>query len=497
MSARAPRFRRIVLALAALGMAGLGAVWLLRVPLTASAVSATLARAGATEVKFTVTDASPWRLRMENVDLNYRARPFSAREVSFERAHWWSPSLGRVSVKDARWPVAIDGSDTNPWAWASYGAAGGGGGAPAVPVDEISIDGQLVIQAAALSDQALTIGLNAKAAGAHVWSGSVTAKGPGLEFRGSGRYDTAAKAVEFQLRDIALDLAQWRGFVQRMVALPGGTWELAGKFTGEAEGKMAGKELAATARVQLREGRAKHAGTGVALEGIEADLDFTDLDHFRSKAGGVKASKLTTGDLVLSDIAATIEFTSPDGVTVHAAACSALGGKVTTEPFKLLPSQRELAATLLLDGIDVEHVLELTEDVPGKAVGKVDGKLPIRVDDGGLRLGTGWLELKKGVYAELQFNAQGLLTRGIEPKSPTFAVMRKIESGLLRLKLAELRLDVRPPDVPAGRSATLHLAGEPVDPQVKAPVRLDLNVNGPIEALLNLGLNSRVRSGVK
>jgi hypothetical protein len=32
---------------------------------------------------------------------------------------------------------------------------------------------------------------------------------------------------------------------------------------------------------------------------------------------------------------------------------------------------------------------------------------------------------------------------------------------------------------------------------VKAPVKLDLNVNGPIEALLNLGLNSRVRSGVK
>jgi hypothetical protein len=90
-----------------------------------------------------------------------------------------------------------------------------------------------------------------------------------------------------------------------------------------------------------------------------------------------------------------------------------------------------------------------------------------------------------------------MLTRGIDPKSPTFAVMQKVESGLLRLKLGELRLDVRPPDAPAGRSATLHLAGEPTDPQVKAPVQLDLNVNGPIEALLNLGLNSRVRSGVK
>ena len=497
MAAAPNHLRRLVLALGALFTLALGVLWLTRVPLTASVISATLARAGATEVRFDVTDASPWRLRMENVDLRYLARPFSAREISFERAHWWSPSLGRVSVKEARLPVTIDGSDTNPWAWASYGTVGGGGSAPAVPVEEISIDGQLVIQAAALPDQALTIGLDAKAAGAQGWRGTVTAKGPGLEFRGSGRYDTAAKAVEFQLRDIALDLSRWHGFVQRMVVLPGGTWELAGRLTGSAEGKIAGKEFAATAQVQLREGRAKHTGTGVAVEGIEADLEFTDLDHFRSKPGAVRAAKLTTGDLALTDIAAEIEFAGWDRVVVHGAAFSALGGKVTTEPFRLAPSQRELAATLLLDGIDVEQVLALTEDLPGRATGRVDGRLPIRVDDGELRLGTGWLELKKGVQAELQLNAQGMLTRGMDPKSATFQVMQKVESGLLRLRLGEMRLEVRPPDAPPGRSATLRLAGEPADPQVKAPVKLDLNVNGPIEALLNLGLNSRVRSGVK
>lgn len=496
MAVSSSRIRRVALALGALITLAVGALWLTRVPLTASVISATLARAGATEVKFDVTDASPWRLRMENVDLRYRARPFSAREISFERTHWWSPSLGRVSVKEARWPVAIDGSDTNPWAWSSYGA-GGGGTAPAVPVDEISIDGQLVIQAASLPDQALTIELSAKAAGAQAWQGEMKASGPGLAFRGAGRYDTAAKAVEFQLRDIALDLSQWRGFVQRMVVLPGGNWELAGKFTGSAEGRIAGKEFAGTAQVQLHEGRARHPGTGVAIDGIEADLEFTDLDHFRSKPGAVRAAKLTSGGLTLTDIAADIEFAGWDRVVVHGAAFSALGGKVTTEPFRLVPSQRELAATLLLDGIDVEQVLALTEDLPGRATGRVDGRLPIRVDDGGLRLGTGWLELKKGVQAELQLNAQGMLTRGMDPKSATFQVMQKVESGLLRLRLGEMRLEVRPPDAPPGRSATLRLAGEPTDPQVKAPVKLDLNVNGPIEALLNLGLNSRVRSGVK
>ncbi|MBI3886479.1 MAG: hypothetical protein HY302_12230, partial [Opitutae bacterium] len=107
------------------------------------------------------------------------------------------------------------------------------------------------------------------------------------------------------------------------------------------------------------------------------------------------------------------------------------------------------------------------------------------------------LALKPGVYAEVQFNAAGLLTAGVKPTDARYLVLNKIESGLLRLKVGEMRLEVRPPNAPPGRSATLHLAGEPVDPEVKAPVTLDLNVNGPLERLLDLGLDARTRFGPK
>ena len=89
----------------------------------------------------------------------------------------------------------------------------------------------------------------------------------------------------------------------------------------------------------------------------------------------------------------------------------------------------------------------------------------------------------------------GLLTGGASPSSPSYGVLQKVESGLLRLHLTELRIDVRPPNAPPGRSAQLHLVGEPVDPGVKAPVTLDLNINGPLERLLNLGLDRRVNFG--
>ena len=61
--------------------------------------------------------------------------------------------------------------------------------------------------------------------------------------------------------------------------------------------------------------------------------------------------------------------------------------------------------------------------------------------------------------------------------------------------ISELRLDIRPTNAPEGRSAQLHIAGQPVDKEVKAPVILDLNVNGPLEKLINMGLDSRLSIG--
>jgi hypothetical protein len=121
----------------------------------------------------------------------------------------------------------------------------------------------------------------------------------------------------------------------------------------------------------------------------------------------------------------------------------------------------------------------------------------VHFDAKGLRFGTGWLGVQPGSTAELQLNAAGLLTSGASPKSPSYAVLQKVESGLLKLNVTELRLDIRPPNSPEGRTAQLHVAGQPVDPTVKVPVVLDLNVNGPVEALLNLGMKSGLSIGTK
>ena len=489
--------RRLLLTGAVLALTLLAVGLLARVALTRMAIGTLLQMAGASEVKFNVVQASPWRVVVEEVGFHVRTQAFAAKRVTFARAHWWTLSLGAVRVEQARLPVNIDGSDTNPSAWATYQNGTAAIQPMSVPLEEVAVDGQLVVQAAALPDQVLTVKIAAHLTPQKTWEMKATAEGPGLALKAEGNLNPANLDLDFKLPGISLDLKLWQGFVQRLVLLPGGAWDMAGKLTGSAAGKLAGRKLVLGGPVRLREGRVRYEPKDVTAEGIEADLDFIDLDKFVTKPGTLRVRELRVGQLALRDLAGDFAFADANQLVVSRLSLNVLGGSAAAEPFKYFLNLRELEAVVLVEGVDVREVMALTQDLPAQATGRVNGRFPLRIDGSGLRLGTGWLELKPGVYAEIQFKAAGLLTSGVAVGSPSYTVLNRIESGLLKLKVSELRLDIRPPNAPPGRSAQLHVVGEPVDPGVKAPVTLDLNVNGPLEKLINLGLGSNVSLGPK
>ncbi|MBA4137633.1 MAG: hypothetical protein C0518_09985 [Opitutus sp.] len=488
-----PARRKLVWAAACL-LVMIGALVLLRRPLMAAAITSSLKMAGAGDVQFAVTEASPWGVQLENLGFNLRTQRFDARRVTIDRARWWQTSLGAVKVEGLRVPVTIDGSDTNPWAWATYSGGGGGGSAGdfAVPAEQLSVDGVLVVQAAGQPAQDLTIKFEAKLGANNRWTGSVDASAPGFVVQAEGDFDYPQQALGFRVTRGELDLAHWAGFIQSLIVLPGGRWELAGQLSATLTGSYANDKFAANGRVQLRDGRFVYPERNVTAESVQADFTFSDFDAVVSEPGTVTMRELRAGEIVAKNLEFELAFAGPDKIAVTRARLRAFGGTLSAEPFRFFPKNNELDATLIADAIVVEQVLALAKDVPAKATGLVDGRLPIRIDSGGLRLGTGYLELKPGAYAEVQFNASGLLTRGVAPSNPSYPTLKKVESGLLRLRLTELRLDIRPPNAPPGRSATIRLAGEPVDKDVKAPVNLNLNVNGPLEQLLNLGFDKRL-----
>lgn len=494
MPLAASRFRRwlwLGFTVAALLAAGL---FLARLWLAEFGAAAVLRLAGAGEIRLTTVAASPRRVVLEAVGFRLRTQRFEARRITVERPHWWTLGLGRVRVQEARIPIVIDGSDVNPWQWTAYSgrAASRQGSSPwTLPLEELELAGQLVVQAAVLPDRILQVQATARRSPEARWSGRMTTEGPGMAVKLDGDYDLTASRGQVHVTRAAFDLKLWQDHIQRTVLLPGGSWRLQGRLEGTAAITVQGKKVTADGQITLRDGALEHEGRGVRFDGVWADLFFTDFDHFRSRPGQVRVRELRSGDLVVNDLALELAFAGFDRVVVSRATLSVFGGRVAAEPFKVFLNQQELEATVTADGLEMEQILAAVHDVPAQARGRIDGCLPIRIDSAGLRFGTGWLELKKGTQAEIQFDAAGLLTGGLATTGPTYALMQRIENGLMRLRLSELRLDLRPPDGPPGRSAVLHMRGDPVDPAIKAPVLLDLNVNGPIEQLLNLGLSQR------
>lgn len=483
--------RRVSLAAAAVALVAVAGVCAARRSIAGSAIAGLLARAGAADVKLSVAEVSPWRIIADDVAFTLDARRYSADRVSVQRPHWWTPSLGAVNVERALTQLTIDHSDVDPWNWTAAGGGQEPGGAIALPLDELSIDGRLVIAAAALPGASLEVKMEARQAAGGAWKGSMTAKGDGLSIAADAVFQPA-QAFTFHVSTFEMDLAKWQDQIQRVVTLPGGRWELAGAVTATADGRYAGGEWTASGAVSLRDGTMTIPDRNVSARGIGFDVEFEDFNAFRSRPGSFHASELKSGDLKATDLDAGFTLEKAGQLAIDHASLKTLGGTISAEPFRLFLDQREVKAVLRLERLDVAQILALAKDVPAEATGRVDGRLPIEIDDSGLRFGTGWLALSPDVPAELTFEAKGLLTRGANPKSAAYGVLQQVETGLLRLRLSKMRLEVYPPNRPPGRSAQLHLEGDPADPGLKAPVTLDVNVNGPVEKLLNLGLSNRI-----
>jgi Dicarboxylate transport len=485
--------RRIFLFLVCMGFLALGVGLLARLTLTEMAVGSLLKMAGASEVEFNVARASPWTVVLEDIGFHLKAQKFAAKRISMERLHWWMPSLGSVRIEQARLPLTIDGSDVDSRVLSDYQNNSAAGTPSSVPVEEVHVDGLLIIRAADQLDQALTIRLEAHLTAKNTWKGKVELTGPGIGAKGEVGYTLATDQLDFDFPALTLDLKPWQGFVQRTIVMPGGgTWGMEGRFTGNAEGHLVGRTLTAAGSIRLREGHVRYEEKDITAEEVEADLEFIDFAKMLTKPGSVRVRELRVGTFPLRELSAELSFAGGEKIVFSALSLKALGGHASTEPFKYFSNLREVEAVVLVDDISIEEIMGLTKDLPAKASGRVNGRFPIRIDESGVRMGSGWLELKPGVYAELQLQASGLLTGNVPEKSPGYQVLKKVEDGLLKLKIDELRLEIRPPNAPPGRSAQLRISGSPVDPNVKAPVTLDLNVNGPLEKLLNLGFDSRV-----
>lgn len=478
LSASRRRLLWIVAALALFAGAGLG----VRYWLGGYVVRSVLRLAGASQIKFADVRGTPWRLEVADLAFMVRTQPFTARRVTLIREKWWQASLGDVRVEGARLPVVLDRSDINPWDWATYDDGGLGDEPVQPPFRSLVLDGELVVRMVTLADEAIRVHLEGTPLDGTSWIGSLVAEGPGFRLAGGGSLLRAGQELDFQVHSAELDLGVWSRHVQRLVALPGGLWELQGRLTGVGEGKVTAKRFAATARVSLREGRMRVGARDVSADGIEADLEFSDLWKFRTKSGALRVAELRLGRLPLHDLTADFGLWNGKQLTIHRGAARALGGRVETDTFGYHLDQRGVAVTIRPAGVSLAALLGLVTGPVPRITGRAGGELALRIHSDGVQVDGGHLAVESGVPSELQLNAATMIRSGARMDAATQEIMKAAGGQSVVVRLDAFRLDVRPPDLPLGTTARVEASGRVDD----NPVAFTYHVNGAIERYLRV-----------
>jgi hypothetical protein len=320
----------------------------------------------------------------------------------------------------------------------------------------------------------------------------------------------------WQLTEGELDLATWfpAAAEQTGDALQG--LSVAGTVKISGGGAVRAGEASGNVQVTMRDGRIGNAGGGWSLEGVTMTGEFTlEAPGFRVKSA--KPLELTAGTITTSRFGA--RNVSLRGVlnedrtlSLGEARIEIAGGEVTLDPTTVALSPFAVEATLHIVNVGLQDIAALVPASLSSAHGRIDGTLRLGwLGAKGLHLGNGNLNLSNSELATVQLApAPGFLTRSMPKRfeplptwtgplgrwlsadNPVYTAMEEIELGRAPLAVESLSVQLTPDGDELGRTATVRMVARPATAGAAVKtVNIDVNVAGPLDSLLKLGMNEQ------
>lgn len=241
---------------------------------------------------------------------------------------------------------------------------------------------------------------------------------------------------------------------------------------------------------------------GTIIKKIETTISFPNLPNLQSEPGQLATiGSIESGKIHLQNGKVFFRIENERQLFLEKARLSWCGGKVEMGSLNLNSDMKDLEATLYCDRLGFAELLKQfgIEDTDGE--GSLNGRLPIAINDKGIKFDDGFLFSTPGNSGIVRFNNTDQLRQGMPDIGQTATLDYSVQAlenfayNWTKLSfntegkdlLLTMQLDGKPAaPLPFGYKSGQIVATEK-GPGLQHPVRLDMNFRLPLQELFQSG----------
>lgn len=255
-----------------------------------------------------------------------------------------------------------------------------------------------------------------------------------------------------------------------------------------------GKHPIVRGKIRLLDG--SFAQEEMRVEGITADIPFLKGVSFRTLGRPFLAfTNAVAGKIQFQNGRAEFQVT-PEEFFLEKAEIGWCDGTLASTCFHFNFRDPAGKVTFFADKVNLGQLMSSCMPIHGKMDGALYGRIPIGIEKGKLRLYDGFLYSTPGKGGSLKITDPDDM--GILLSSAGIAgdVKGPLSKALSDMDFSVLKLDLLPAHSFSGDSTLrITITGKSNYADWPAPVNLQLNINGPLEAMLNMGLQLGGKGG--
>jgi hypothetical protein len=193
-----------------------------------------------------------------------------------------------------------------------------------------------------------------------------------------------------------------------------------------------GKEgFNAAARSAISSGEIRHRKNKIAIEAIQMDLLIPDLAQMRSAPSQkLKFARASLGEMNLENGEIDFQIESTQSVLVEKSHFIWCDGKVDAPAIRFTSGIEDYNLILYCDRLDLAKVLQQFGAASVKAEGQLNGRIPLRYQNGQLSFKDGFLFTTPGESGKIRMTDTEILTAGIPQDTPQYVQMELARKAL-------------------------------------------------------------------